>query len=243
LTSSQSTLRLSLMPPHKEKIRLTPHFFITQSILRYFVLQGFYIIPNLHSVDNSSLSKFKKFLIVDKVTRGIEQSNDIVTIIESLNKIANTVKKSYSDLLKISPSLSNSKPIFEWNYLGNQNEKRHYQEYLQKEIWKILSHTDIAEKITNQQEIMENPWKILQHGEKITIPFQLATDYFGTISQKTFIDLEKKLKLWEFSPYIFDNQNASLQWSIRIGSALLAHGSVQENDLSNHHSFEIIDLT
>jgi hypothetical protein len=231
------------MPPHKEKIRLTPHFFITQSMLRYFVLQGFYIIPNLHSVDNSSLSKFKKFLIIDKVTQGIEQSNDITSIIDSLNKIATTVKKSYSDLLKISPSLSHSKPVFEWNYLGNQHEKRHYEAYLQKSVWDVFSDPEIAEKITNQQEIMENPWKILQHGEKITTPFQLATDYFGTISQKTFIDLEKKLKLWEFSPYIFDDQNASLQWSIRIGNTPIAHGSVQENDLNNHHTFEIIDLT
>jgi hypothetical protein len=231
------------MPPHKEKIRLTPHFFITQSLLRYFVLQGFYIIPNIHSVDNSSLSKFKKFLIIDKITHGIEQSNDITTIIDSLNKIASTVKKSYSDLLKISPTLSHSKLLFEWNYLGNQNEKRHYQEYLQKSVWEIFSDPEIAEKINNQQEIMENPWKILQHGEKITSPFQLATDYFGTISQKTFIDLEKRLKLWEFSPYIFDNQNASVQWSIKIGNTHIAKGSVQENDLNNHHTFEIIDLT
>lgn len=231
------------MPAHKEKIRLTPHFFITQALIRYFVLRGFYIIPQLHTIDNSSLSKFKKVLIIDKTTNGFEQTNSLEEIVDSLNKLALTVKKSYTDLARLSKQLSNTKPIFEWNFLGNEVEKRHYASYLQQAIWNITNETEFQEHVSKQQEIMENPWLILNYGDFLPEHFTLPSDYYGTISQKTFAEFEKLLKPWSFNPFVYVDHQASIQWKISIGNRIVGSGSIIEKELSYTHSFVISDLT
>jgi hypothetical protein len=231
------------MPPHKEKIKLTPHFFITQSILRLCVSQGFYIIPKVKSIDDSSLIKFRKFLTISKNTIGIEQSNDIQTIYTFLKTLHQVVKKAYTDIIKVNQSFSSSKPQFKWNYLGSSHEKALYFSYLQKEMWNLVSTESFTKKVGNTAGFMENPWSIIQFGEYSDEPFSLPGDLFGEISIKHTEEISQQLKSWDFSPFIFVHEAGSLQWEVSVGKSVLASGYIIENDLTTKHIFTVFDLT
>jgi hypothetical protein len=225
------------MPPHKEKLKLTSNFFILQNAFRYFVDNGFYITPEAKWLDNDSFSKFDKMLVISKTSFVVEKLQDIPS---GLLVPKELIKIIHASLKQIDKHTGEAQPYTlktEWNYLGKNEEKRRYFEYLQDFFWRNQDNAELLEKIDNQ-DLLENNYSNQVEGN-----MKIVADF---IDQETVLFIEnlgQMLDGWELNPYLIFNDIGNLQWKISLGKGFVIKGYIYRKDNYLYQKIQLPDLT
>lgn len=219
------------MPAHQEIILTEKQLLFWQGIWYFLGKKGYKIVPN-------SLANFPKFLdlkeksfVPDIPGFCVQRINNLPESFEFLKELQQQIKYLVKEDIN-----------FEWNYLGKNDEKQQYLDYLEKLFWQNQTNNQLK-KLENFQEILENPYKILNYSSIIEIDAKLPFDFFG---EKTAIFLEslsKNLENWELTPNLIHNPKGSFQIKIDCDKHFLIQGYIYNQDNKLFQKLEFLPLT
>jgi hypothetical protein len=230
------------MPPHKEKLKLTSHFFILQSMFRYFVENGFFISPEAKWLDNESFSKFDKMLVISKKSFVVEKLQDIPSGLLVPKELVKIIQTSVRQINKHTGKKSLDEIKTEWNYLGKNEEKKRYFDYLQDFFWRNQDNAELLELI-DSQDLLENNWKIANYSNQVEGTMKIVADF---IDQETVIFIENLSQMlvdWDLNPYLIFNDSGNLQWKIYFGKDFVVSGYIYRKDNYLYQKIQLPDLT
>jgi hypothetical protein len=231
-----------LMPPHKEKLRLTSNFYILQNIFRYFVENGFYISPEAKWLDNESFDKFDKMLVISKKSFIVEKLQDIPSGLLVPKELVKIVHNSLRQIDKQTGKKNTDVVKTEWNYLGKNEEKKRYFDYLQDFFWRNQDNAALLE-IIDSQDLLENNWKIANYSNQVEGNMKIVADF---IDQETVVfieNLSQMLDNWDLNPYLIFNDSGNLQWIISLGKEFVIKGHIYRRDNYLYQKIQLPDLT
>jgi hypothetical protein len=230
------------MPPHKEKLKLTSHFFILQNMFRYFVENGFYISPEAKWLDNESFSKFDKMLVISKKSFVVEKLQDIPSGLLVPKELVKIIHTSLKQIDKHTGKKSLDEIKTEWNYLGKNEEKKRYFDYLQDFFWRNQDNAELLEMI-DSQDLLENNWKIANYSNQVEGTMKIVADF---IDQETVVFIENLSQMlvgWDLNPYLIFNDSGNLQWKIYFGKDFVVSGHIYRKDNYLYQKIQLPDLT
>jgi hypothetical protein len=230
------------MPPHKEKLKLTSNFFILQNIFRYFVENGFYISPEAKWLDNESFSKFDKMLVISKKSFVVEKIQDIPIGLLIPKELVKIIVASNKQIISHTKTKVTKELKMEWNYLGKNEEKKLYFDYLQDFFWRNQDNTELLAKIDGQ-DLLENNWKIANYSNQVEGNMKIVADFIDQDTVLFIENLGKILNNWELNPYLIFNDMGNLQWIIRLGDDFVVKGYIYRKDNYLFQHIQLPDLT
>jgi hypothetical protein len=230
------------MPPHKEKLKLTSNFFILQNMFRYFVETGFYISPEAKWLDNESFGKFEKMLVISKKSFSVEKLQDIPTGLLVPKELVKIIHASQKQINKHTGKKDQNEVKTQWNYLGKNEEKKRYFDYLQDFFWRNQDNTELMEKM-DSQDLLENNWKIANYANQVDGTIKIVADFIDEETVLFIENLGQLLDGWDLNPYIIFNDSGNLQWKIELGKDFIIYGYIYRKDNYLYQRIQLPDLT
>lgn len=207
-------------------------------MFRYFIDNGFYITPEAKWLDHESFGKFDKMLVISNKSFVVEKLHDIPSGLLVPKELSKIIISSLKQLNKHSAKIDQSKMKMEWNYLGKNDEKKRYFDYLQGFFWQNQDNAELLEKIDGQ-DMLENNWKIANYASQVEGNMKIVADF---IDQETVLFIENLAHLlsgWELNPYLIFNDIGNLQWKIHIEKTFVVSGFIYRKD---NHLYQRINL-
>jgi len=160
---------------------------------------------------------------------------------QNKNKAEKGGKKKETIKLKADLEDEMFKTKFVWNYLGRNEEKQQYIEYLNTLFWQN-QHEEALQNHPNYNQMLNNTWKIPLYAN--TLPFTVAhpCEFFSDKTTDFIQNLQKTMANWSINPYFLWQDEGSFQWSIQIGDLFLIQGAVWQTKDGLKHAIECNDL-
>jgi hypothetical protein len=219
------------MPAHLPTSAPSPALPVLQKIWRHLIQEDFWLYPTEDDLDEDNLPP--KMLILKPMV-ALELISDFKLGLERAFEIAKVTQAARTS--------GESVTQLEWNYLGKNEERGAYLEYLQRFFWTQQDNPELLSS-SQYQNMVEEPWRILNHLEYLQQSPALPTDYFTEGTTKFIESLSLILKGWELNPFLLHTDSGSLQWRITISDALTLDGCIFAQDEDLWLQIEMTDLT
>jgi hypothetical protein len=218
------------MPAHTPKFEKKEHLFYLQFIWRFLILQNFQLYPTSHQVPENT-SEIKQALIIYPESFALERLPDFRKGLETIFSLRQYLQQHFKKNIS-----------FEWNYLGQNQERLKYLSYLEQFFWQHQDNEHVVQD-PEYQKLVEKPWLILTKLDVLEQMPESATEHF---SQKTldFIQtLSVSMHNWELNPYLLVNNLGSFQWQIIIFDLIQVNGCIFNQDNLLWQKIELEYLT
>jgi hypothetical protein len=215
------------MPAHQPDISHSQALPILQQIWSYLAKQDFVIYPNSKYLNQTEHAS--KYLILDPFV-AMEEVKDFKLSLQRAFALQAILKSNYSQLQS------------EWNYLGKNEERGAYFEYLTKFFWANQDNLALQQSLQFAQ-ILEQPWLILEQIDKLDTQPQIVTDWFGPSTTDFINSLSDSMKTWELNPFLIHSSLGSLQWKLEIPDKVRLLGCLYNSDKKLICSIQMHDLT
>jgi hypothetical protein len=167
---------------------------------------------------------------------------DIPTGLLVPKELTKIIKASLKQISKHTGQTENNELKMEWNYLGKNEEKKRYFDYLQDFFWRNQDNTELLEKL-DSQDLLENNWKIANYANQVEGTMKIVADF---IDQETVLFIEnlgQMLDGWELNPYLIFNDMGNLQWKISLHKDFVIRGFIYRKDNYLYQKIQLPDLT
>jgi hypothetical protein len=230
------------MPAHKQKIPYSSSFIVTQNIFKYFIEKGFVVFPEIKTVNSDSFERFERILIISETPTVSEKISDIPVAFGTSKDILMIIKTTLEAIKKRNQIEKDFDITCEWNYLGKTEEKRNYFEYLSRYYWQNQDKLEIL-SLAQNQEILENNWKITTFSDKFEENIKLPIEFFNPETANLLDKLSNLLPQWELNPYLIFDGEANLQWQIKVIGNYKICGSISKVGDKLFHKISLPSLT
>ncbi len=203
------------MPAHKPtSVNLEPVFF-WQPHWKFLLDIGFVLLPS--ELDDSHLT-------VNEVNYFC-QSSDGGKVVQICSKLEEALGLASGLVNK------NKKPntiSVEWNYLGNNQEKNRYLEYLNRQFWLNQSEESLIARSDYGLLIAENfrIGKVLVGlGYQVCSPVELMSER----SLRFLLQLDNTLRDWILDPFLVNDAKGNFHWRVVFKGGYFASGSISKD--------------
>lgn len=216
------------MPAHKKQIFYSKNELkLFNTVIKILINQGFYLLPNKDR-ENFEHDFEKYFKLVD---------NQIFAI---------GAVGSFGDVLRFASQLPNQlitldkKFKLSWNYLGSQDIKKNYFEYITTVFWENQNNSNLLNHM-KYPEMLENPWLLSRYIGEIGLETNLAFNFFDNGANNFIAKIEENFgKKWETNPYLIEHKDSTFNWQIDgILKRFTISGFVIKTDKGLQHNIQL----
>jgi hypothetical protein len=218
------------MVAHKHKKMSEEEYLFWSEIWNFFCKLDFKIIPPeteelINFKKNTkylSLEKLPGRLIykIDNFQSGVDTVFELKKFLQ--NKFTKTIKESY----------------FNWNYLGQNEEREFYLNYLKDVFWEN-QYNENLQRMPNYKKILEKPWRIINYATDLDFEVKSQFEFFDEKTEDFMQNLQQVMKNWELNPFLINNDRGSFQWDIKIQNSYGFEGCIFSE---NKKLFQEIEL-
>jgi len=159
--------------------------------------------------------------------------------VDSMNDVFDSIVSLWKD---IDYHIEDSQPELVWNYLGLSDERTEYLEYLIQYFWQNQAS---YEGLSNYLEIVEQPWKILNHPDLVEYDqaIQLPTDFFSDKSIQFVEMVGNNVPTAKYNPYMIHTDKGSFQWTLLLEDFFIIQGALINEEKGLFHTISVLALT
>ncbi|NJL96669.1 hypothetical protein HC766_01995 [Candidatus Gracilibacteria bacterium] len=208
------------MPAHQTHLEVDERMLIRQRALVFLLSNGFLLIDNKRKLDD--------------IGYDFVQIKDNIEAFQVLNEFADGVEfmeGMRKDLRKYSKSLGRIGLDFEWNYLGQNDERIMYIDYIERTFWCNQNNTQLQE-LVDFQSLVEQPWKLIRYHNLIE-DFCIPADFFGSTTNGFVMKIQELLGNWRLNPFLILDTESNFQWAIHYEENMIIEGVIFKDKKSN----------